>query len=299
MNINNITFDHIKERAEKDRKNVIKIALVCPDESLIEVASFASKRNVAKFVSIDVKENKQIETIVVSSQQEAARKAVDLILKGEVDTLAKGLINTSIFLKEIINSKIESQLFTHTSILELRDSKKVLIVSDGTVIPNPTLEQKAIIIKNSIKCARIVGIESPKIALLSANELILKGLESGYDCAVLSKMGERGQISGDKIAIDGPMSLDTALSEEAAKKKGISFSFRPPANILIAPNLENGAFLIKSAVFIGKAKVAGLLWGTKLPIILTSRADTEEAKYVSICLCSLSKDMSQIKASFS
>ncbi len=286
MNTDNINFDFIKKKAE-EKQNNIKIVLVCPDKSLLEVAKQARKKNVAEFTIVDIKENKQFENIVVKSQKEAVLKAIDFILEGKADTLAKGLINTSIFLKEIINSKISNQLFTHTSILELKESKRIFIVSDGTVIPNPTLEQKVIIIRNCIRCAKIIGVKYPKVALLSANELILKGLESGYDCAILSKMAERGQIYKDRIALDGPMSLDTAVSKEAVKKKNITFSFKPPADILIAPNLENGAFLIKSAVYMGGAKIAGLLWGTNYPIVLTSRADSEEAKFISICLCSL------------
>lgn len=292
MNTNNINFDFIKEKAEKNEAK-IRIVLICPDDTLLQAAEFAKQINVAQFIVIDTKKNELTDSIIVNSQEEAVRKGIDLIINEKADTLAKGLLNTSIFLKEIINSKLDNQLFTHTSILELKDPKRIFIVSDGTVIPNPTLEQKIIIIRNCIKCANIMGIESPKIGLLSANELILKGLESGYDCAVLSKMAERGQICKEIITIDGPMSLDTAVSEEAAKKKNISFSFHPPANILVAPSLENGAFLIKSAVYMGGAKVAGLLWGTKYPIILTSRSDSEEAKYASICLCSLAKIVNQ------
>lgn len=292
MNINNINFNFIKERAEKNEAK-IRIVLICPDNTLLQAAEFAKQRNVAQYIVIDTKKNELPDSIIVNNQVAAIRKGIDLIINEEADTLAKGLLNTSVFLKEIINSKLDNQLFTHTSILELKNPERIFIVSDGTVIPNPTLEQKVIIIKNTIKCANIVGIKSPKIALLSANELILKGLESGYDCAVLSKMAARGQISKENITIDGPISLDTAVSEEAAKKKNISFSFQPPAEILIAPNLENGAFLIKSAVHMGGAKVAGLLWGTKFPIILTSRADSKEAKYVSICLCSLLKIANQ------
>ncbi|NLL61837.1 MAG: hypothetical protein GX240_03510 [Candidatus Atribacteria bacterium] len=292
MNINTISFDFIKKQAEKKQSN-IRIILVCPDDSLLNAAELAKKNNIAQFIVIDTKKNKLRDTIIAENYEEVMRKVASLILKGEADTMAKGLINTSIFLKEIIHSKISNQLLTHTSIVELKDSKKIFIISDGTVIPNPTLEQKVTIIENSIKCANIMGIETPKIALLSANELILRGIESGYDCAILSKMAERGQINKKKIVLDGPMSLDTAVSEEAANNKKLSFAFKPPADILITPNLENGAFLIKAAVYMGGAKVAGLLWGASYPIILTSRADSEEAKYISICLCSLAKSKIQ------
>lgn len=179
-------------------------------------------------------------------------------------------------------------LLTHTSILELPEYQDLFIMADGTVFPKPTIEQKVEIIKNSIKCANIVGYKNPKIALLSANELILKHIESGYQNAILSKMAERKQI-GEAI-IEGPLSLDMAISKKAAQKKKINISFIPPANVLIAPDLESGALLIKSAVYFGKAKVGGVLWGTKCPIILTSRADGVEAKYVSICICKLAKE---------
>jgi len=120
---------------------------------------------------------------------------------------------------------------------------------------------------------------------LSANELILPGIPSGNDAAILCKMAERGQIAS--AVIDGPMALDSAFSKEACEKKGLRFAFEPPADVLIAPDLESAAMFIKSAVYLAGARVAGVLWGTRNPVVLTSRADSEDAKYVSLCLCKL------------
>lgn len=287
MTTNSIKFSHIKNKAESLLNSQFKIALVYPDESLLSAARTALQNGLAKFIVVYNKKIKDFDTIIVESPEEAVMTSIKLILDGKADTMAKGLINTSLLLSRIISSDLPIGLLTHTSILELSGYKNLFIISDGTVFPKPTIEQKVEIIKNCIKCAKVIGYKKPKIALLSASELILKNVESGYQNAVLSKMADRKQI-GEAI-IEGPISLDVAISKKAAEKKKINLPFEPPANVLIAPDLESGALLIKSAVYFGKAKVGGILWGTKCPIILTSRADSVEAKYISICICKLAK----------
>jgi phosphate butyryltransferase len=284
MSIKKILFKEIIQRAEL-LKYEFKIALANPDAELIDAGRRALKNNLAKITAIHNEFINGIQTIIVKTPEEAIMTSIDLAISGEVDTVAKGLVNTAKFLSKIINSKFRVGYLTHTSILEVPGFNNLFIISDGTVTPQPNIEQKIEIIKNSIKCAKILGIERPKVALLSANELILKDISSGSDATIISKMAKNGQIAD--ATIDGPMSLDSALSLEAVNRKKLNFSFTPPADILIAPDLESGALLIKSAVYFGKAVVAGLLWGTQRPIVLTSRADTTEAKYISMCICKL------------
>ena len=256
-----------------------------PDVEMINAGRRSLENNLAEIIAIHNESISGIQTIIVKNPEEAILNSLNLIKSGKVDTIAKGFVNTAKFLSKIVCSDFQTGYITHTSIIEVPNLRRVFVISDGTVIPHPNIEQKIEIIKNSIKCSRFLGVKNPKVALLSANELVLENVSSGYDAAIISKMAERGQVTG--AIIDGPIALDCALSCEAAQKKKLTFSFNPPADVLIAPDLESGALLIKSAVYFGKAMVAGVLWGTCQPIVLTSRADTAKAKYISMCICKL------------
>lgn len=284
MSIRLALFKDIISKAESIDFEFV-ISLVFPDTELIEAGRRALKNNLAKVIAVHSEPIKDIETIIVKNTEEAIMKSIELVTVGKVDTIAKGLVNTAEFLSKIINSQFREKYITHTSIIETPGFNNLFVISDGTVTPQPNIEQKIEIVKNSINCAKILGIETPKVALLSANELVLKDVSSGSDAIIISNFLKNGQTNN--AIIDGPMALDSALSFEAMNRKKLNFSFKPPADVLIAPNLESGALLIKAAVYFGKAEVAGLLWGAKQPVILTSRADTSEAKYVSMCICKL------------
>lgn len=284
MNTKQISFKAIKQKAEA-LKIKFQIALVNPDTEMIDAGRRALENNLAEIIAIHNESINSIKTIIVKNPEEAILNSLDLVMIGKVDTVAKGFVNTAKFLSKVVSSNFRTGYLTHTSIIEVPGFSNLFVISDGTVTPHPNLEQKIEIIKNSIRCAQLLGIEKPKVALLSANELVLKDISSGHDATIISKMAKCGQITG--AIIDGPMALDSALSLEAVHSKKLTFSFNPPADVLIAPDLESGALLIKSAIYFGKAAVAGVLWGTRRPIILTSRADTAEAKYISMCICKL------------
>jgi len=266
-------------------KGSFRVALVYPDDGMARIARLARERGVAEPIAFSRENIEGIETRVVESPEEAVEKALELCLEGGADTLMKGLLNTNIFLKAIVRSPFKTGYITHCSILEIPGFEKSFVVSDGTVTPFPDLAQKVEITRNAVCCAQLLGKSVVDVAVLSANELVLPGIPSGSDAAVLCKMAERGQIAS--AVIDGPMALDSALSKNACEKKGLRFAFEPPADVLIAPDLESAAMFIKSAVYLAGARVAGVLWGTRNPVVLTSRADSEDAKYVSLCLCKL------------
>lgn len=276
------------QRAESPTLN-FKVALIYPDEGLVRIAKLAKTNGVAESIAFSSKKIEGIETVLTQTPEEAIEKALELCLHGGLDTLIKGLVNTNIFLKSIVKSAFRTGYITHCSILNLPGYEKPIVVSDGTVTPHPDLSQKVEIIRNAIRCSRILGETLPKVAILSANELVLPGIASGSDAAILTMMARRGQIVG--AVIDGPIALDSALSNAACEKKGLRFSFTAPADVLIAPDLESAAMLIKAAVHLAGASVGGILWGTKNPIVLTSRADSDEAKYLSLCICKLAARM--------
>lgn len=272
------------QKAES-RAQDFKVGLIFPDEGLVRTALRARENGVADSIAFSPSTIEGIETVLARSPAEAIEKALEFCLRGDLDSLVKGLVNTNIFLKGLVKSAFRTSYITHCSILDLPGYEKPIVVSDGTVTPYPDLAQKVEIVLNAIRCSRILGETTPKVAILSANELVLPGITSGSDAAVLSTMARRGQIAG--AIVDGPMALDSALSPFACEKKGLSFSFAPPADVLIAPDLESAAMLIKAAVHLAGASVGGILWGTKCPIVLTSRADSDEAKYLSLCVCKL------------
>lgn len=266
-------------------KGDFRVALVYPDAGMVRMAHLAQEKGVAEPIAFSKENVAGIETHVVGSPEEAVEEALELCLQGGADTLVKGLLNTHTFLKAIVKSPFKTSYITHCSVLAVPGFEKPFVVSDGTVTPFPDLAQKVEITRNAIRCAQLLGKSVVNVAVLSANELILPGIPSGSDAAVLCKMAERGQIAS--AVIDGPMALDSALSREACEEKGLRFAFEPPADVLIAPDLESAAMFIKSAVYLAGARVAGVLWGTRNPVVLTSRADSEDAKYVSLCLCKL------------
>ena len=272
-------------RKAESGDSAFRIALICPDESLVNVARLAREKGLAQPLAFGAERIDGIETYLAKGPEDAMEKALELCAQGSLDTLVKGLVNTNVFLKAIVRSSFRTGYLTHCSILDIPGFDGPLVVSDGTVTPSPDLSQKVEIVRNAVYCSKLLGTTRPKVALLSANELIVPGIPSGSDAAILSVMAKRGQVAD--AVVDGPMALDSALSAEACAKKRLSFSFEPPADVLIAPDLESAAMLIKSAVHLSGAMVAGILLGTRLPVALTSRADSEEAKYLSLCLCKL------------
>ena len=281
------SFHEIEERA-CDVEGDFCVAVVWPDEETIKMMHYVKNKGIADFIVVFDKKIQGFENIVVSNREEGLNAAIDFVMKGKAYTIMKGLINTSLFLKHILNSPMKKSWISHTSVLEVPSLRKLLIITDGTVTPYPNLEQKVEIIKNAVLCAKVLEIERPKVALLAANEWIVPSLPSTSDAALIVKMFERKQIPLD-IVIDGPVSVDLALSNESSLKKKVKLSFDPPADVLIGSDLESSAFLIKSAVYLGKCKTAGILWGTVHPVVLTSRSDNYEARAVSLYIIKLYK----------
>ena len=181
------------------------------------------------------------------------------------------------------------ELLTHVAVFEVPDFPILQIVSDAAININPDLMEKVQIIKNAIKVARALGNTEPKVAILSATEKVnAEKMPSSGDAAIISKMAERGQIKG--AIIDGPLALDNAVSAESAKIKKIDSPVAGHADILITPDIDAGNVLYKSLIFHAKAKVAATVMGVACPVVLTSRADSNESKLYSIALASLIAD---------
>lgn len=222
--------------------------------------------------------------INAETPEEAAFKSVELIRQKKAVALMKGNISTPIFLKAVLNSETgikDSSLLSHLLIYEADGKLKML--TDGGMVPNPTLENKVEIIKNSYKIAKKLGFKEVKVGIVSAAELVNVKIQSSVDAAVLAKMSEKGQFYSDCI-VDGPFGLDNIISEKAAEVKKIKKNFSGNADILVASDIDSGNILGKSILYYGNTRAGGIIVGAQCPVIMLSRSDTKEIRIDSIKL---------------
>jgi len=215
----------------------------------------------------------------------AVEMAVKMVSNKEGDILMKGKVGTSTLLKCVLNKEWglrTGNLLSHFALFEVDTYPKVIAVTDVAMNIAPNLRDKIAIINNSVNCLIRLGYTMPKVAVLGAVEMVNENMEATLDAALLSKMNQRDQIKN--CIIDGPLAFDNAVSLESARRKGIKSEIAGDTDLLLMPDIEVGNVLYKSLVFFAKAKVASVILGARVPIVLTSRSDSEQAKYDSILL---------------
>ena len=287
-------FDQMLEEVKTHPRKSVAIA-VAHDPTVMEAAAEAGRRDIAEAIlvgdkarieQIAAQRNIPLENMrVVDEPNElrAVRAAVGMTSSGEADMVMKGHIHTDDFLRGVLDKEIglrTGYLMSHVSVLEVKHLNRLVFVTDGAMNIQPSLEEKAQIILNAVQLANIFGIPRPKVAVLTAIELVNPKMPSTLDAAALGKMGDRGQFSAG--IVDGPFALDDAISAFAAQHKHIGGPVAGSADILLVPNVEAGNMLGKAFVYFGRGRVAGILMGAASPVVLTSRADTAEAKLLSI-----------------
>jgi phosphate acetyltransferase len=212
----------------------------------------------------------------------AAAKAVELVRSGEAELLMKGSLHTDELLGAVVARETglrTGRRLSHVFIMDVPTYHKVLIVTDAAINIAPTLEDKVDICRNAIDLAVSLGVKTPKVAILAAVETVTSKMPATIDAAALCKMADRGQITGGLL--DGPLAFDNAISKEAARVKGITSEVAGDPDILVAPDLEAGNMLAKQLSFLANADSAGLVVGARVPIILTSRADSVRSRIAS------------------
>jgi phosphate acetyltransferase len=212
----------------------------------------------------------------------AAAAAVELVRAGRAEALMKGSLHTDELLGAVVKRETglrTGRRISHCFVMDVPGHADALIISDAAVNIAPTLEVKADIVQNAIDLAHAIGAKEVRVAILSAMETVNPNVPSTIEAAALCKMADRGQITGG--ILDGPLALDNAISMEAAAIKKIASPVAGRANVLIVPNLESGNMLAKSLSFLAQADSAGIVLGAKVPIILTSRADSVQARLAS------------------
>jgi len=269
-------------------KESLKGPVIAFREGIIEpilVGPEAKIRSVAEEHGIDIS---GIRIVNAKHSHDSAAIAVSLVRNGDAEALMKGSLHTDELMGEVVsraNGLRTSKRISHVFLMDVPTYHRPLLITDAAINIAPTLEEKVDIIQNAIDLAVAIGIPEPKVAILSAVETVNPKIESTLHAAALCKMADRGQIKGG--ILDGPLAFDNAVSIVAAKTKGIKSAVAGHAEILVVPDLESGNMVAKQLEYLANALTAGIVLGAKVPIVLTSRADTAETRTASCVIAAL------------
>jgi phosphotransacetylase len=258
-----------------------ELGLIAP----ILVGPVAKIEETAKRASVDLAGTRMVDA---THSHAAAAKAVELVREGQAELLMKGSLHTDELLSEVVARETglrTGRRLSHVFIMDVPAYHKVLVVTDAAINIAPSLEDKVDICQNAIDLAVSLGVERPKVAILAAVETVSSKMPATLDAAALCKMADRGQITGG--VLDGPLAFDNAISKEAARIKGIRSEVAGDPDILLVPDLEAGNMLAKQLIFLANAESAGLVLGARVPIILTSRADSVRSRIASCAVATL------------
>ena len=292
-------YDRLIERCKSLPPTSTAVAHPCDDSSLrgavdaakagliapILVGPAARIRETAAKAGLDIT---NFPIVDAAFSQESAEKAVAEVRAGRAEALMKGSLHTDELMGAVVRRDTglrTGRRLSHCFVMDVPGHPEALIITDAAVNIAPTLKEKVDIVQNAIDLARDLGAPEVRVAILSAMETVNPDVPSTLEAAALCKMAERQQITG--AVVDGPLALDNAISPEAAKIKKIASSVAGRANVLVVPDLEAGNMLAKSLTFLAGADAAGIVLGARVPIILTSRADTLIARMASCAVAAL------------
>lgn len=293
------SFDEILKVAKERGPKTIAVA-VAQDVEVLSAVNGAKEMGIAEAILVGDKDEiagaakecgvdiNKFEVLDIKDKSEACRKAVELVSTGKAHIVMKGLVDTSIILKAVLDEKIglrTGNVLSHVAVFDVPGYDRLFYVTDAAMNIAPNLQQKKQIIENAIQVANALGNSEPKVAMLAAVEKVNPKMQATLDAAEIVRMNESGELKG--CVVGGPFALDNAISVEASKHKGITHPVAGYADILMVPVIEAGNMLYKSMVFFARAKNAGIIVGAKAPVVLTSRADSDEAKLNSIAIGTL------------
>jgi len=292
-------YERLLERCAGLEPVPTAVAHPCEETALAGAVEAAAKRLItpilvgpaARIADVAAKSGidlKNWEVVDAPHSHAAASKAVELVRQGKAELLMKGSLHTDELLSAVVARETglrTGRRISHVFIMDVPTYHKVLLVTDAAISIVPTLEDKVDICQNAIDLAVSLGLETPKVAILAAVETVTSKMPATLDAAALCKMAERGQITG--AILDGPLAFDNAISKEAAAIKGIRSQVAGDPDILLVPDLEAGNILAKLLSFLARADSAGLVLGARVPIILTSRADSVRSRIASCAVAML------------
>ncbi|MCB2196006.1 MAG: phosphate butyryltransferase [Bacteroidetes bacterium] len=259
-------------------KNAYKEGIIIP----VLVGNKSEIEKICKEIDFDLND---IEIYNENNPALSSVKAVELIREGKADILMKGLVSTAPLLKAVLDKEKglrKASTLSHFALIESPYYHKLIGVTDAAMNIAPEFTDKIHIINNAVEVYHRLGIKNPKVAIIGPLEVVNPKIESTTHAAMLNVMNKRGQIQG--CIVDGPFAIDNAVSKEAAEHKGIVSDVAGDADILVAPDLNSGNVLYKTLMFMGGCTSAAVIMGAKVPVVLTSRADTDKSKMMSIAL---------------
>ena len=289
-------IDDIIKFAKERGPKTISVAC-CQDEDVLIAVENGRKEHIVNAILIgDIDKTKKIaknlninldnyELIDIKDMSEACLKAVELVSNGKADMVMKGLVDTSIILKAVLNKEVglrTGNILSHVAVFDIEGYDRLFFITDAAMNLAPDVNGKKQIIENACSVARALDIEEPKVALICAKEKVNPKMKDTVEAKELEDMYLRGEIKN--CVVGGPFALDNAISEDAARHKGMNHPVAGKADILVVPDIEAGNVLYKSITYFAKCENAGLIVGAKAPIILTSRADSDKTKLNSIAL---------------
>jgi len=294
MDLRNL--DELVRRAQKKESRKLVVA-AAQDEHVLEAVAKAYEAEIIEPVLVgNLNQIKKIcndlkistinyTTIEESDPVKACELSVSLIKEGKADILMKGMVATALFLKAILNKENglrKRKVLSHVALFEVPAYHKLIGITDAAMNIQPDIHEKINIIDNAVEVFHRLGQPRPKVAVLGPVEVVNEKIESTQHAATLKSMNERNEIQG--CIIDGPLALDIAVAKEAAEHKNIPGEVAGDADILVTPDLNSGNILYKSLIFLGGSTSAAVVMGASAPIVLTSRADSEKSKFMSIVL---------------
>ncbi len=218
-------------------------------------------------------------------EQQSAAKAVELVASGHAHVLLKGFLDSGVFLRAVLDRDHglrEQAMISHTVLMDMPSSERMYYLTDAAMAIKPTLEEKALMIRNALQVTAALGLENPVVGVLAESEKVNPKMEATVHARELVEMNRRGELTGCRIG--GPYALDNAVSIHAARHKNMDDPLAGNADILLAPDLAAGNILYKGLMYFAGARAAGVVVGTSAPVVLNSRADTDETKLNAIAL---------------
>jgi phosphate butyryltransferase len=293
-------LSQLQEQLDKDHKPKKLVLAASEDAHSLNAVAEAARREIirpilvgdiekttglAEILNLDLR---KFELIQADGAVEAVERSVKMVHDGKADILMKGKVGTSDMLRSVLNKEFglrTGNLLSHFAYFEVETYHKLIAVTDVAMNIAPTLAEKISILNNAVWVLNNLGIIRPKVAVLGAVEKVNTDMNATLDAALLSKMNQRDQILN--CIVDGPLAFDNAVSVESAKHKEIKSEVAGDVDLLLMPDIEVGNVLYKTLVFFAKAKVASMIVGASVPIVLTSRSDSEQAKFDSIVLAAV------------
>jgi len=287
-------FDVLKSKTRKrlvaafaNDSHTIGALSAAIDKGIVDAILVGDEATIKKVCSEHKIDAGKFKIVQEADEWKATQKAVELINAGEGEILMKGLVTSDKYMRAILNKEkglmsSPNAVLSHVSVIENPNYPKLIIVADVAIIPAPDLKQKIVMTNYLITTAHALGIDNPKVALLAATEQMSLGMPACLDAAIIAKMADRGQIKG--AIVDGPLALDVCIDKESCEIKKLKSPIQGDADCILFPNIEAGNVFFKMNNKLCGGELGAVVFGAKVPCVLTSRGDSEKTKLYSIAL---------------